>query len=478
MEPRSATNEGPDSSDSQALERTVGELTALYEVSRRLGATLDVDEVLETLLDSALALLRADAGYLVLGESPDTLFLRATRGVGKASARQRSSAAEWVLSHERPLVLNAADARSPVDAVTGGCSLVAVPLPSASSAIGAAVVTVREASRRFTSDDVRLLSTIANQAGMAIANAELYAQLQDVYLATVRSLAEAIDAKDPYTRGHSDRVATLALLAADRLGLSHADRLALELSAYLHDIGKIGIREDVLNKPGRLDDAEAAEMRSHPTIGATILAHVEFPWTITPNVRHHHEHWDGSGYPDRLAGDEIPLLARILSVADSHEAMVSDRPYRKGRSTEEALAELRRCAGTQFDAAVVDVFCEAVGGGPGIASAGRAARGRLNRRATGAREGLRVRFRYHSYLRLCWFGVLHYCTIMRGRSLAGAHPPHVRRKHRESHGRCRHQVRRHLRRQHRPHPRGRASGSSRASTRGTVWSRWSRPWAT
>lgn len=359
MDPRPQNGSVPSRADA-ALERTVGELTALYEVSRRLGSTLDADEVLETLLDSALALLRAECGYLVLGDTPEALFLRIARGVDRPQAKRRFSAAEWVLAHERPLVLNPTGEHSPIDAVTGGTALVAVPLPSATHPMGVVVVADRDSSRRFTSDDVRLLSTVANQAGMAIANAELYAQLQDVYLATVRSLAAAIDAKDPYTRGHSDRVASLAVLAADRLGLSHDDRLALELSAYLHDIGKIGIREDVLHKPGRLDAEEAKEMRSHPLIGATILAHVEFPWTITPNVRHHHEHWDGSGYPDSLAGEDIPLLARILSVADSHEAMISDRPYRRGRTADEALAELRRCAGTQFDAEVVSVFCQAL----------------------------------------------------------------------------------------------------------------------
>jgi putative nucleotidyltransferase with HDIG domain len=360
MEDRSPDLVSPAGPDAAALERTVGELTALYEVSRRLGSTLDADEVLETLLESALALLHAPCGYLVLGEMPAKLFLRASRGCERPPDRPRFSAAEWVLAHERPLVLNPSNAGSPTDQVTGAGALVAVGVPSASGSVGVLVIADRDPTRRFSTDDVRLLSTIANQAGMAVANAELYAQLQDAYLATVRSLAAAIDAKDPYTRGHSDRVASLALLVADRMRLDHDERMALELSAYLHDIGKIGIREDVLHKPGRLDDTEAAEMRGHPAIGATILEHVEFPWAITPNVRHHHEHWDGSGYPDRLSGESIPFLARIISVADSHEAMVSDRPYRRGRTTSDALDELKRCAGAQFDAAIVDEFCAAL----------------------------------------------------------------------------------------------------------------------
>ena len=352
---------GPDEGYAAALERSVGELTALYDVSRRLGSTRDAGEVLETLLDSALVLLRSSRGYVVLSEPDGTLFLRSVRGVEyQRVAGRRFSVAEHVLAHERPLVLNPAEIEGPVDPITGMDATLAVPIPSVQRAIGVLVVADGSSDRRFSSDDVRLLSTVANQAGMAVANAELYSHLQDAYLATVRSLAAAIDAKDPYTRGHSDRVASFASLVGERLAFSSEERLALELSAYLHDIGKIGIREGVLHKPGHLDDREAAEMRSHPLIGATILSPVEFPWAITPNVRHHHEHWDGSGYPDGLAGEQIPLIARIISVADSHEAMISDRPYRKGRSIEEAITELQRCAGTQFDASIVGHFCAAL----------------------------------------------------------------------------------------------------------------------
>ncbi len=205
-----------------------------------------------------------------------------------------------------------------------------------------------------------MLVTIANQGATAVANAERYATLQEAYLSTVRSLAAAIDAKDAYTRGHSDRVAEYAVMVSERMGLPADEHLALEVAAYLHDIGKIGVSERVLHKPGRLDEAEFAEISRHPTIGATILEPVAFPWEITPIVRHHHERWDGSGYPAGLAGEDIPFLARILTVADSHEAMVSDRPYRRGMAEADALAELRRCAGTQFDERVVACFCDAV----------------------------------------------------------------------------------------------------------------------
>jgi putative nucleotidyltransferase with HDIG domain len=226
--------------------------------------------------------------------------------------------------------------------------------------IGAIAVGSRDGGFRFSSDDVRLLSTIANHVTIAIGNIELFSSLQEAYLATVRSLAAAVDAKDTYTRGHSDSVAHYANAIAKRLGLSSEQCTALEMAAYLHDIGKIGVREEILLKPGTLDDEEMGQMRHHPLIGANILRPVAFPWPIAPVVRHHHEHFDGSGYPAGLKGEEIPLLARILTVADAYEAMTADRPYRRGRTAEEAVEELHACTATHFDGRVVDAFVEAL----------------------------------------------------------------------------------------------------------------------
>jgi putative nucleotidyltransferase with HDIG domain len=176
-----------------------------------------------------------------------------------------------------------------------------------------------------------------------------------------------VDAKDPYTRGHSEGVAEYALMIGEQLELSTEQMTALEMAAYLHDIGKIGISEDILLKPGKLTDAEMSQMRHHPLIGANILKPVAFPWPIAPVVRHHHEHYDGHGYPAGLKTDEIPLLARVLTVADAFEAMVADRPYRRGRSQQEAVLELQRCSGGQFDPRVVAAFVEALESREGLA---------------------------------------------------------------------------------------------------------------
>jgi len=144
------------------------------------------------------------------------------------------------------------------------------------------------------------------------------------------------------------------------MNCSTKDMQCLEIAGILHDVGKIAVPDNILLKPGKLSDEEMGQMRHHPLIGANILKPIAFPWPIAPVVRHHHEHFDGRGYPAGLRGEEIPLLARVLTVADAYEAMVSDRPYRRGRSDEDAVLELRRCSGTHFDPRVVDAFIRAL----------------------------------------------------------------------------------------------------------------------
>jgi putative nucleotidyltransferase with HDIG domain len=365
---------------SESLTKKVLELATLYEMSRALGATLDLDELLGSVLDSALRIFDLDLGYVTLRDK-DTggLELRAVRGRISSSAdgAVRSSMSEWVVREGRPLIFNpdTHSEKGQVDSVTGAKAALCVPLISSEGTIGSITVGSSSSSYRFNSDDVRLLSTIANHVTIAVGNIELFISLQEAYLATVRSLAAAVDAKDTFTRGHSERVAAYAMLIGESMGLSHEQRIALEMAAYLHDIGKIGVKEEILLKPGRLDDGEMAQMRHHPLIGANILKPVAFPWAITPVVRHHHEAYDGTGYPAGLKGEEIPLLARILTVADSYEAMTADRPYRAGREPIAALEELRKCAGTQFDPRIVETFCGIVeeserAGGEGLVDVG------------------------------------------------------------------------------------------------------------
>lgn len=187
-------------------------------------------------------------------------------------------------------------------------------------------------------------------------NARLYAALERGYLETIRALASAIDAKDPYTRGHSERVAKLAVEIGRELGLDAATLRVLEFGGILHDVGKIGVPEQVLGKPARLTPEEFALVRSHAAIGSEIVNGVEFLKSAEPAIRHHHERWDGAGYPDGLRGDSIPLIARIVNAADTWDACTSERPYHEAATHREGLKILAQSRGGQLDPDVHDAL--------------------------------------------------------------------------------------------------------------------------
>ncbi len=174
----------------------------------------------------------------------------------------------------------------------------------------------------------------------------------------IKVLAGALEAKDPFTKGHSYRVSQFSLEIGKRLGFSEEQLEILEYGALLHDVGKIGIKEAILKKPGRLSEKEYAHIKRHPIIGEEILRPVEIFRPALPLLRSHHEHFDGRGYPDRLKGEKINIFARIIAVPDSFDAMITDRPYRRALTVEEALLELRRGSRTQFDPRIVDIFIE------------------------------------------------------------------------------------------------------------------------
>jgi HD-GYP domain-containing protein (c-di-GMP phosphodiesterase class II)/sensor domain CHASE-containing protein/HAMP domain-containing protein len=208
-------------------------------------------------------------------------------------------------------------------------------------------------------EDISLVSTIACQIAVALQNAEAYLRLDKMYLDTVTALAAAMEAKDHYTADHAESMAGMAISVGRYLGLSEEDLRSLRFAAVLHDIGKIGIPGAILNKPGRLTAEEFTHMAEHSTIGERIISHIDYLKAIAKIIRWAHERWDGDGYPDNIAGDEIPLESRILLVCDAFHAMTSDRPYRQALPMDKALAELRQNAGSQFDPQVVDAFLAA-----------------------------------------------------------------------------------------------------------------------
>ena len=181
-------------------------------------------------------------------------------------------------------------------------------------------------------------------------------QLKNNWEETIEVLIKLIEMKDPYTKGHSEEVSTLSGIIAKNLNLIKDEQEEIKLAARLHDIGKIGISEEILNKPGRLSKEEYAEIKKHPNLGADLFSNIKQLENISQIIRYHHEWYNGKGYPDGLIGEKIPLGSRIINIADACQAMTSDRPYRKALSKREAITELKRCAGSQFDPEIVMAF--------------------------------------------------------------------------------------------------------------------------
>jgi putative nucleotidyltransferase with HDIG domain len=238
-------------------------------------------------------------------------------------------------------------------------SLIVVPLKVRDRLMGWIAALSLTASRRFDEGQRKLLSIIASRAAAAIENARLYEDLQATFQQTIQSLARTIDKMDHYTAGHSERVARYAVALARWLGLPESQIEVVRHSALMHDIGKIGCVMN-LNKAGKLTQDEYEIFKRHPIYGREILDPIRFLEPVVPGVFLHHERWDGRGYPLGLARDGIPLIARIISVADCYDAMTSDRAYRRALPHEVTLSEIERCSGTQFDPDVAGSFVEGI----------------------------------------------------------------------------------------------------------------------
>lgn len=188
--------------------------------------------------------------------------------------------------------------------------------------------------------------------------ADTYDQLEQAYMESIQTVRYTVEAKDAYTRGHSDRVSEYSVLIGKKLGLSEKDIKRLKIGGLFHDVGKIGVPDDILQKNGKLSEDEYSEIKNHPTIGAHILSTASIFKDILPIVKHHHERYDGKGYPERLQGENIPYLARITSIADTFDAMTSKRVYRDSLPLDKVIEEFKRCRGTQFDPQVDDLFID------------------------------------------------------------------------------------------------------------------------
>jgi response regulator RpfG family c-di-GMP phosphodiesterase len=340
------------------------EALSLYKVSEAITASLSLDEVLETVADSCVSEVRGDLVSTWLDGGDGAYFERQhIRGAGVPEGASLGRLdPKKIIDYLRPdtVLLEQGSGATRFFAEEPGLpllSFVAVPLRIQQRLLGFISLSSFTKGKRFDEGQRKMLSIIASRAAAAIENARLYEDLQATFQQTIEGLAKAIDKMDRYTAGHSDRVAIYATFLARRLGLSELDVEIVRQSALMHDIGKIGCVFN-LNKPGKLTNDEYELFKKHPAYGRDILDPIKFLHPLIPGVHLHHERWDGRGYPLKMKGNEIPIIARIISVADTYDAMTSDRSYRRALPHEVAITEIDRCRATQFDPDVAAQFSE------------------------------------------------------------------------------------------------------------------------
>ena len=343
------------------------EAETLRQVTASLTASLDIDQVLNDILIQLEKVVPYDSSYLMLA-SKDGIRIVAGKIFHSKSPRVTPPDMvnyphiQEIIQTRQPVIIPDTKHDERWKQIHGTdyiCSWMGVPLIVKNQVIG--ILNLDKTEPGYYSERLaEIASAFANQAATAIDNARLYAELESAYLQTVLSLARAMDARDSYTAGHSQRICDLAQAVGKALGCSEDDILDLQWAALLHDIGKIGVPDEILRKPGPLSFDEWRVMRQHPLIGADIINPVSKLENVVPIVRHHQEKFDGSGYPDGLSGSEIPLGARILAVVDAYIAITDERVYRNARSRQEALLEIQRNIGTHFDPAVVEAFIQSI----------------------------------------------------------------------------------------------------------------------
>lgn len=341
------------------------EIMNLYKISEAMTSSLSLPQILEIILHTIMRELDADAVAIhnrenavwkvLANKSRDDLEEKGEDVYGEPDYEAIISQfkdAQYLLvkGEEISRYFLAMPTRA------GLKEFMAIPLIIKGEILGLACCYSYKPGNKFLEGHAKLLTIFTSRAAGAIENARLYQQLQQTLQETIQGLVTALEAKDRYTSGHTKRVTDYAVMLARGLGLNNEEIELVRRAALLHDIGKIGIRLEALNKPGNLSQNEYEAFKEHPRHSKQILEPIHFLRDIIPIVEAHHERWDGTGYPLGLKGEEIPLAARILAVADSFDAMTSDRPYRKALSRQMAIKELKENANSQFDPLLVEVF--------------------------------------------------------------------------------------------------------------------------
>ncbi|HEX4125708.1 MAG TPA: HD domain-containing phosphohydrolase [Tepidisphaeraceae bacterium] len=339
---------------SAQLANSYEELSLIYDVSAGMKVDRKPDEFFGLVCQNLLGILNAAGVGVALrpGIAPEPVALFGpARSRVPADVLHRLVAEVLPLLSRRPSPLQAGNLATHLSLsflAPHASQFLAVPLQRQDQVLGFLFALDKEGGE-FDSSDAKLLTSIANESAIYLENVRLFDDVRGLVMGLMHSLTSAVDAKDAYTCGHSERVALLSRRLAADAGLAPVEVDQVYMSALLHDVGKIGVPEAVLQKAGKLTEEEFEQMKKHPRIGARILADVPQVQHIIPGVLHHHERYDGRGYPDGLAGKNIPQMGRIICLADSLDAMTSNRTYRRALPLEVALAEIRRCSGTHFD---------------------------------------------------------------------------------------------------------------------------------
>ncbi len=343
-------------------------LNLLYEVGKKVGSVSRMASLLEQIVQMTQHTLNASASSVLLFDDKEKkLVFEVADGPAGKSLREvkvstQSGIAGWVVRNGKPLIVNdvhqAQRFNKTVDTVTGFVtkSIICVPLIIHRQIIGVIEVLNRLDGSNFTEQDLEAVVSVASTAAMAIENTRLQQSILDAYKSTIKALAAAIDAKDTYTRGHSQRVMKYALFGGTSLSFSGDKLEVLEHAAILHDIGKIAVDDRILKKPDSLTAEEWDIVHKHPLIGANMIKDIPFLEEASKLVLFHHERYDGKGYLAGLKGEGIPMGARLIAVADTFDTMTTDRSYRPALSVDYAIWELHSCAGTQFCPAAVEAF--------------------------------------------------------------------------------------------------------------------------
>ncbi|MBW2123736.1 MAG: HD domain-containing protein [Deltaproteobacteria bacterium] len=336
-------------------------LDVLERISQRLLLVTDLPRLLAFILDYAIEVVPSEQAALVwVKENGEPFILTSGRkGFPKQRREHLTPVEKWVIGKQSPLMVNDYPrdirfGRKGEDFAFPIRQVLSVPIVPKQGSPGTLTLFNRFGSQEYTNRDFVFLSTLARHVAIAIEIADLYRNVREGYKETILALVNAIEAKDPYTRGHTERVTRYALEMADSLGVEQEEREVLEYASLLHDVGKIGISGKILRKRGALNDVEYGEIQKHPEIGERIVRDVRFLARARPLIRHHHERYDGSGYPDRLEGPSIPLTTHILILADALDAMGSTRPYRSALPPETIRRELLKHADRQFHPVVVE----------------------------------------------------------------------------------------------------------------------------